>query len=125
MAELRKPPTDISPREFFESFLPHAIDNAPQVLQDHVRRSDLSAVVGFSIPDARAQYSLHIDNGEVLVQPGLEGADVTLVLNEDAWREMLVDRNGNPTQLFMAGRLRIEGDMSIAMRLQGLLSPTP
>lgn len=125
MAELPKPPQDISPRDFFETFLPDAIENAPQEIQDDARQraGDLSAIVGFRIPDAEAQYSLHIAGGDMSVQSGLDDANVTLVMNEDAWREMLVQRTGNPTQLFMTGRLRIEGDMSLAMRLQSILAP--
>ncbi|HYW91641.1 MAG TPA: SCP2 sterol-binding domain-containing protein [Gammaproteobacteria bacterium] len=73
--------------------------------------------------DAEAQYSLHIADGDMSVQSGLDEADITLLMNEHAWREMLLQCTGSPTELFMAGRLRTKGGMGLAMRLQGVLAP--
>lgn len=48
-------------------------------------------------------------------------ADVTLTADADVFEEMIVG-DLDPTAAFMTGRLTIEGDMGLAMRLGSLLS---
>ena len=48
-------------------------------------------------------------------------ADGTLTASADTFRDML-DGALDPTGAFMSGRLAIEGDMGLAMRLAGLLA---
>jgi putative sterol carrier protein len=52
---------------------------------------------------------------------GDEEADCTLVADAETFRDML-DGALDPTAAFMGGRLRIEGDMGLAMKLAGLLA---
>lgn len=58
--------------------------------------------------------SIMVDNGEV--RPGDEAADVTLRADRDTFEGML-DGTVNPTMAFMSGKLKIEGDMGLAMKL--------
>ena len=55
------------------------------------------------------------------VRAGDEAADVTLTADVDTFRAIL-DGDLNPTSAFMQGKLKVKGDMSLAMKLQGLLS---
>jgi putative sterol carrier protein len=55
------------------------------------------------------------------VRAGDDDADVTLGADADTFREML-DGELNPTSAFMGGRLRIDGDMGLAMKLGAALS---
>ena len=55
------------------------------------------------------------------VRAGDGDADVTLGADADTFREML-DGDLNPTSAFMGGRLRIDGDMGLAMKLGAALS---
>jgi putative sterol carrier protein len=48
-------------------------------------------------------------------------ADCTLTASADTFREML-DGALDPTSAFMGGRLAIDGDMGLAMKLASLLS---
>ena len=48
-------------------------------------------------------------------------ADVTLTADPDVFREMM-EGNLNPTTAFMTGRLSVDGDMGLAMRLSSLLA---
>ncbi len=48
-------------------------------------------------------------------------ADVTLTADADVFEEMIAG-DLDPTAAFMTGRLTIEGDMGLAMRLGSLLS---
>jgi putative sterol carrier protein len=65
------------------------------------------------------------DEGAVMIdaagaRAGDEEADCTLTADADTFRDML-DGSLDPTAAFMGGRLRIEGDMGLAMKLAGLL----
>jgi len=48
-------------------------------------------------------------------------ADVTLIINEENF-EGLMDGSLNPQMAFMAGKLKIDGDMGLALKLGDLFS---
>jgi putative sterol carrier protein len=50
-----------------------------------------------------------------------EAADVTLTADADTFRAIL-DGDLNPTMAFMTGKLSVDGDMGMAMRLGSVLS---
>lgn len=50
-----------------------------------------------------------------------DDADVTLIADPDVFQEML-SGDLNPTTAFMSGRLKIEGDMGVAMQLAQVLA---
>ena len=52
---------------------------------------------------------------------GDEDADVTLTADADTFREIL-SGDLNPTSAFMGGRLKVDGDMSVAMQLGSALA---
>ena len=54
------------------------------------------------------------------VRAGDEPADVTLTASVETFRAIL-DGNLSPTMAFMGGKLRVEGDMSTAMKLGSAL----
>ncbi len=77
------------------------------------------------------QFELSGDNGGVFhadVQDGkanvVEGAhdspNITITMAADDFSDML-DGKLNATSAFMAGKLKVKGDMSLAMKLQSLL----
>ena len=55
------------------------------------------------------------------VRAGEGAADVTLHADRDTFEGML-DGTVNPTMAFMTGKLKIEGDMGLAMKLGAALS---
>lgn len=63
--------------------------------------------------------AIMVDNGAV--RAGDEAADVTLRADRDTFEAML-DGTVNPTMAFMTGKLKIEGDMGLAMKLGAALS---
>ena len=119
--EMPQPPSDITPNEFFGSFLKDII--ASSEVQDKAKEnaSDMTVKIGFDITDADCHYSLVVDNGTMAIVPGVDDADMTMALDEETWRELMIDKSANPQQLFMSGRMQIEGDMSIAMQLQNVM----
>ena len=51
---------------------------------------------------------------------GDEDADVTLTADADVFQGIL-DGSQNPTAAFMTGKLSVDGDMGLAMKLAGVL----
>ena len=52
---------------------------------------------------------------------GDEPADVTLRADADTFKEIL-DGETNPTAAFMTGKLKVDGDMGMAMKLASVLA---
>lgn len=50
-----------------------------------------------------------------------DDADVTLTADADTFQSIL-EGDTNPTSAFMSGKLSIDGDMGLAMKLAGVLS---
>lgn len=78
-------------------------------------------VAGF---DGTAKFVIE-DEGSIMVdaegvRAGDDPADVTLRADRDTFEGML-DGSVSPTMAFMSGRLKVDGDMGMAMRLGALL----
>ena len=66
------------------------------------------------------------DEGAVIIdndgaRAGDEDADVTLTADADVFQSIL-EGETNPTAAFMTGKLTIDGDMGMAMKLASVLS---
>ncbi|MGL5010234.1 MAG: SCP2 sterol-binding domain-containing protein [Paracoccaceae bacterium] len=55
------------------------------------------------------------------VRAGDEDADVTMTADADVFKGIL-DGSVNPTMAFMSGKLTVDGNMGLAMKLAGALS---
>jgi len=87
------------------------IDQAVAVLQEKFDGTDIGGTAKFFIPGEGA--IMLDDNG---VRAGDEEADVTLTADLDTFRAIL-DGETNPTAAFMTGKLSVDGDMGLAMKL--------
>lgn len=104
----------------------------PETLQDLLKdlpeRFDPAAwegekvVLAFVVTgDHSGKWAARIDDGQLSVTEGpVDDADMTMTANE---RDFVALINGklNPVSAFMQGRVRIDGDMSLAVKLQSLL----
>jgi len=66
------------------------------------------------------------DEGSIIVdsngaRAGDDDADVTLSASADVFKAIL-DGEQNPTTAFMTGKLKVDGDMGMAMNLASVLS---
>ncbi len=105
-------PTSV--RQVFEE-IPNRFDPAAWGSQDAVLQFDITG-------DEGGTWTATIKGGRMTVSEGaIGGADMTITTSD---KDMLSIVNGelNAVSAFMQGRIRIEGDMSLAMKLQGLLS---
>jgi putative sterol carrier protein len=65
------------------------------------------------------QWTVAVDDGAVTVAEGPGEADCTITASEKTLTK-IVNRESNPTTAFMMGKLKIDGDMGAAMKLQKL-----
>ncbi len=65
--------------------------------------------------------AIMIDAEGVRAADAGEEADVTLAADADTFQAIL-EGDLNPTSAFMSGKLRVEGDMGVAMKLGSLLA---
>jgi len=66
------------------------------------------------------------DEGAVIIddsgaRAGEDDADVTLTASRETF-EGILSGDQNPTAAFMTGKLKVDGDMGLAMKLAGVLS---
>jgi len=70
--------------------------------------------------DGASVWAFKIVNGEgELVPGGVEKPDITITVSDQDWIS-IVEGKLDPTSAFMSGRLKVSGDMMLAMRLQNL-----
>ena len=99
----------MEPREFFET-LPSRVD-ASKVAG--VNKSYVFDIEGAGV------WKVDVTDAGVEVTEGGGDADATIRTSEETFRA-IAERQQNPTTAFMTGKLKIEGDMSAAMKLQKL-----
>ena len=69
------------------------------------------------------QYHFHIANESIEVQMGAHASpNITITMKESDYLDM-VNGKLNGQMAFMSGKLKIAGDMGLALRLQNLFSP--
>src|SRR5919109_1495854 len=69
--------------------------------------------------DGAGTWKVDVTDGGVSVTEGGGDADVTIRASEETFRAVASGEQ-NPTTAFMTGKLKIEGDMAAAMKLQKL-----
>ena len=92
------------------------LDQAVTALNQKLVGSAFDSIAKFSITD---EGSVIIDDDGARISD--EEADVTLSATAEVFQEIM-EGDQNPTSAFMTGKLSVDGDMSMAMKLAGLLS---
>ena len=83
------------------------------------------------VPGKKVKIDFGADQGAILldgaaeqvsdIESGANAADTTIKVGWDDWQQMAAGQLDGMTA-FMMGKLKVEGDMSNAMQLQGVLS---
>lgn len=71
--------------------------------------------------DFGGEGKLYINGAEGVVDNSDGEADATIKVNWDDFKKISAGEM-DPTMAFMQGKLKVEGDMSVAMQLQSLMS---
>ena len=99
----------MEPREFFESL---------ESTVDASKTAGMKNSYLFEIADA-GTWKVDVDNGTVKVTEGDGDADVTIRASKETF-DALASRKQSPTTAYMTGKLKIDGDMGAALKLQKL-----
>jgi len=105
-----------SVRDVFERHMPEKLRAKPDVV------SKINAVYQFNIsgPDG-GQWAVDCTQPGGLVTAGaVDGARCTVTAKDDDFLN-IVNGKMNPQMAFMSGKLKIQGDMGMAMKLQQIL----
>jgi putative sterol carrier protein len=86
--------------------------------------TQLNAKMGGAGFDGTAKFVIE-DEGSIIIDPSGaraadDDADVTLTASADVFKAILDDEL-NPTTAFMTGKLTVDGDMGMAMKLTSVL----
>ncbi|MEW6045923.1 MAG: SCP2 sterol-binding domain-containing protein [Bacillota bacterium] len=95
-----------------------------QRMNDQPERTGIKdAAIQFVLTgDGGGSWAVVISQGKAELKDGpVPNANVTIEMSVADFQEMSAGRLG-PVAAYMSGRLRIQGDMGLAMRLQPLLS---
>lgn len=90
---------------------------------DPAKMAGLTATYQFSLSgDGGGEYYVVFDNGAAQVNEGTaDNPSITISMEAADFQDM-VDGKLDGMGAFMSGKLKVTGDMSLAMRLQTLLS---
>jgi putative sterol carrier protein len=98
-----------SPREFFETL---------ETRVDPARAAGLNASYLFEI-DGAGTWLVEVDDGKVNVSENGGEADTTISTSADTFMK-IANGEQNPTSAYMSGKLKVNGDLGQAMKLQKL-----
>jgi putative sterol carrier protein len=99
----------MEPREFFET-LESRIDPS--------RAKGMTASYKFNI-DGAGSWNVDVDDGKVTVTENGGDADTTITASAETFTK-IANGEQNPTAAYMSGKLKVNGDMGQAMKLQKL-----
>lgn len=69
--------------------------------------------------EGAGQWTVRVEDGKVSVAEGTQDVDATISASEETF-EKIVNGDQNPTTAYMTGKLKIQGDMGAALKLQKL-----
>ena len=96
-------------QEFFQQ-LPTAVDPGKTAGMNNSYVFDVEGV---------GAWTVRVTDGAVTVAEGAEDADCTISASEETLTR-IVNGEQNPTTAYMTGKLKIDGDMGAALKLQKL-----
>jgi putative sterol carrier protein len=120
MADQPKPPEDITPDDYYLKWLPE--QNAAADPAQKAKIKDMNAVIQVLLTgDGGGEYYMTLAGGEFNTAKGkADSPNMTITQAVADWREINAGRL-NPQMAFMSGKIKVSGDMSLAMKLGTLM----
>ena len=89
---------------------------------DSDRLDGIDVVIGWALTgDEGTEKTMSIAGGQLSVADGLsDDANATISMDSDDFKDMM-SGDLNPMMAFMGGKVKIDGDMSAVMKIQGLM----
>lgn len=81
---------------------------------------DLTATYVFDFGDEGGQWTIKIEDGVGVVSEGGGEADCTVIVDPENFIK-IVKKEANAQMMFMSGKLKVKGNMGLAMKLQKVL----
>ncbi len=122
MSDRAVPPADITPAEFFTSWVPRSVDSDP-VRQSKLAESDHVLVFHLDDPEGEVggAYTVRIDEGRVHGErTDVPAADLRIHLTLETWRALNAGEL-SATEAFVNKRVRLQGDLRLAVKLHLVL----
>lgn len=90
---------------------------------DNSKLKGTTAVYQFELTgDSGGIFHVQVNDGQMeLIEAAHETPNITITISTADF-DSLLEGNLSATSAFMAGKLKVKGDMSLAMKLQGLFS---
>ncbi len=119
MADRPKPPENITPDDFYLKWVP---DQAKANPDQTAKIKDINAVIQIVLTgEGGGDYYMELAGGQIKTSKGKADAPkLTITQSIGDWRDINAGRL-NPQMAFMSGKLKISGDMSLAMKLGSIM----
>jgi putative sterol carrier protein len=119
MAERSKPPADITPKDFYLKWIPEQSAANPD---QAAKIKDITAVIQIKLTgEGGGDFVLELAGGKLSTKEGAATTPkLTVTMAVPDWRAINAGTL-NPQMAFMSGKLKIAGDMSLAMKLGTIL----
>jgi len=120
MADNPKPPEDITPDDYYLKWLPEQNEAADPAQKAKVK--DINAVIQVCLTgEGGGDYYMTLASGNFETAKGKADApNMTITQAVADWREINAGRL-NPQMAFMSGKIKVSGDMSLAMKLGSIM----
>ena len=119
MADRPTPPEDITPDDFYLKWIPEQAAANPD---QSAKIKDINTVIQVVLTgEGGGDYYMDLAGGEIKTAKGKADApELTITQAIEDWREINAGRL-NPQMAFMSGKIKISGDMSLAMKLGSIM----
>lgn len=119
MADRPTPPEDITPDDFYLKWIPEQAAANPD---QSAKIKDINTVIQVVLTgEGGGDYYMELTGGKIKTAKGkVDAPKLTITQAIGDWREINAGRL-NPQMAFMSGKIKISGDMSLAMKLGSIM----